>query len=148
MSLTEDRLRRIVASIWSTQLGLDLQDCDVQVLEERLAEDSAVCGVNLSGEFNGLLVQRCSTALSMVAAAAAFAASGPDLGATDVRDTVSEIAHMTAGNIKSLLPGTAAASLPQPLDDTATAGETVAEVGFTLDGEPLIVTVLRTSSGG
>ena len=146
MSLTEDRLRRIVASIWSTQLGLELRDSDVEGLEELFGENPAVCGVKLSGDFNGVLVQRCSTALSMVAAAAAFAASGADLGATDVRDTVSEIAHMTAGNIKALLPGAAAATLPRPLDDLATAGETVAEAGFTLDGEPLIVTVIRSES--
>jgi hypothetical protein len=143
MSLSEERLRRIVASIWSTQLGLVLRDSDVESLEKLLGDDAAVCGVGLAGEFNGVLVQRCSRALSMVAATAAFAASGADLGATDVRDTVSELAHMTAGNLKSLLPGRTAASLPQPVDSDAESGEVIAEVGFTLDGEPLIVTLKR-----
>ena len=143
MSLSEDRLRRIVASIWSTQLGLVLQDADIEPLEGLLGDDAAVCGVVLAGEFNGLLVQRCSRALSMVAATAAFATSGADLGATDVRDTVSELAHVTAGNLKSILPGRTTASPHQPVESDAESGEVIAEVGFTLDGEPLIVTLKR-----
>jgi chemotaxis protein CheX len=143
MSLSADNLRRIVAAIWSTQLGLELLDADVEQLEELLGEDAAVCGLDLSGEFKGMLVQRCSRALSIVAAAAAFAASGQDLGATDVRDTVSELAHVTAGNIKSLLPGRTTVSLPHPLEGDSYSGETMVEVGFTLDGEPLVVTLKR-----
>ena len=146
MSFSEDRLRRIVASIWSTQLGLELEDSDVEALQGLLGVDAASCTVILTGDFKGLLVQRCSRAMSMVAAAAAFAASGTDLGATDVRDTVSELAHVTAGNLKTLLPGRTVASLPQPFEEDAGAGEIIAEVGFTLDGEPLIVTLMSTAN--
>lgn len=145
MTVSGDRLRRIVASIWSTQLGLELEHSEIESVGGLLEVDAVSCVVMLSGEFNGMLVQRCSRALSMVAAAAAFATSGGDLGATDVRDTVSEIAHVTAGNLRSILPGRTVASRPETFEDAEDAGETVAEVGFTLDGEPLAVTLIRST---
>ena len=143
MSVSADRLRRIVAAIWSTQLGLELVDADTEQLEKPADDEAVICSVSLTGDFDGLLIARCSPALSMVAATAAFAASGKDLGSTDVRDTISELTHMTAGNLKALLPGRTNLSQPHPLEDDSWQGETVVEVAFTLGGEPLIVTLLR-----
>ena len=73
--------------------------------------------VGFVGDFSGLLVQRCSRHVSLRAAAAAFAASGEDVGVSDMRDAVIEMANMTAGNLKAILPGECEVSRPRA-DDT------------------------------
>ena len=144
MSVSSDVLERLVRTIWATQLGLVLEDAQIQDVEALLAErDEVAVAAQFSGGFTGVLVQRCSRTVSLLAAASAFAAAGNDLEASDLRDALSELAHMTAGNLKSLLPDRCKVSLPTKIDHDRRAGEIVASAGFTLQGEPLLVTLER-----
>jgi hypothetical protein len=139
-------LQRIVRTVWSTQLGLELQTANADGLAPRLAAgDTVVVKIRFVGQFNGRLEQRCSPHVSLCAAAAAFAASGEDMGTSDIRDAVAEMAHMTAGNLKSVLPGKCevAAGGPSVADDAG--GSVVASAGFTFEGEPLSVEVIQTA---
>jgi len=146
MRISAADLQRIVRTVWSTQLGLELETADADGIAARLrAGDTAVVKIHFVGGFTGRLEQRCSPHVSLCAAAAAFAASGTDLGTSDIRDTVAEIAHMTAGNLKSVLPGgceVAKAGLPVDEED---GGTVVARAGFTFEGEPLVVDVIQTA---
>jgi len=54
---------------------------------------------------------------------------------------VIELANMTAGNLKSILPGSCEVSMPFLLDQIPDSNPVVAEAGFLLNGEPLIVTI-------
>ena len=140
MSVSASDLGRVVRIIWSTQLGLELEDGDPAALESRLAtEETISIGVRFSGGFSGALVQRCSYQASIVAASSAFGADNADLGANEIRDVLAEIAHMTAGNLKSILPGHSELSLPTTIEGDEETGSLVAEAGFELQGEPIIV---------
>ena len=145
MSLTIADLERIVRTVWSTQLGLDLSPTDASVLAAPLrAADAVLVKVYFRGEFHGRLEQRCSRHGSLSAAAAAFAASGKDVGTSDIRDTASEMAHMTAGNLKSVLPGRCEVFSVDP-EAPAEDERIVAAAGFTFEGEPLTVEVIQAS---
>jgi len=144
MSVSSDDLNRVVRTIWATQLGLVLEDADLEEVEALLADGEVVAiAVQLSGDYTGVLVQRCSRSVSLVAAASAFTTTGNDLEASDLRDALSELAHMTAGNLKSLLPGRCDVSITTRVDRDPPHGEKVASAGFTLEGEPLVVTLVE-----
>ncbi len=140
MSLSGDDLGRVVRIIWSTQLGLELEDADPGVLEQKLSNQEAITvGVRFSGGFTGVLVQRCSEQASVMAAHAAFATTEDDLASTDVRDVLAELANVTAGNLKTILPAQSEFSFPAAMASDEVTGSLVAEAAFELDGEPLIV---------
>lgn len=145
MTLEAADLERVVRTVWSTQLGLALETADPSELAEVLRGDTAVLvKVYFVGEFNGRIEQRCSPLVSLSAAAAAFAASGKDVGTSDIRDTASEMAHMTAGNLKRLLPGASDVSNSEPRPLEQNPGSVIAEAGFRFEGEPLVVSLIRT----
>lgn len=146
MSLSVADLQRIVRTVWSTQLGLELETADAAGLATRLtAGDTVVVKIRFEGRFNGRLEQRCSPHVSLCAAAAAFAVSGRDVGTSDIRDAVSEMAHMTAGNLKSVLPGACEVSSVDRQVAEDDAGSVIARAGFTFEGEPLVVDVIQTA---
>jgi CheY-specific phosphatase CheX len=140
VTVSANDLARIVRTIWSTQLGLELEGGDPETLERGLADrETIMVGVKFSGGFSGTLVQRCSQKVSVVAASAAFTTNEGKLGSTDARDVLAELAHVTAGNLKSILPGQSELSLPITIESDEDMGSLVTEVGFELQGEPLIV---------
>lgn len=144
MSLSTADLERIVRTVWSTQLGLDLSPTDASGLAGALrSEDTVLVKVHFVGEFNGRLEQRCSRHVSLSAAAAAFAASGKDVGTSDIRDTAAEMAHMTAGNLKSVLPGRCEVFTVEP-EAPAEDERIIAAAGFIFEGEPLTVEVIQS----
>jgi chemotaxis protein CheX len=147
MSFPAVDLQRIVRTVWSTQLGLELETADAEGLASRLEAGGAeVVKIFFVGGFRGRLEQRCSPHVSLCAAAAAFAASGKNVGTSDIRDTVAEIANMTAGNLKSILPGVCdVAKAGPPIADDDDDGIIVARAGFTFEGEPLVVDVIQTA---
>jgi len=143
MSVSARNLGRIVRTIWSTQLGLELEECESETLEHRLAHEETIeIEVKFSGAFSGALVQRCSHQVSIMAASCAFSTRNGDLGSTEVRDVLAEIAHMTAGNLKTILPGHSELSFPNAIDPDEDTGNLVAEAGFELQGEPLTVRLI------
>jgi hypothetical protein len=144
MSLSAADLERITRTVWSTQLGLDLEIADAAGVAARLeTRDAVVVKVHYVGEFNGRLEQKCSRHVSLSAAAAAFAATGKDVETSDIRDTITELAHMTAGNLKSVLPGTCEVANVDPRIKPGNSGNVVARAGFTFEGEPLLVEVIQ-----
>ncbi len=145
MSLSTADIERITRTVWSTQLGVDLNATDASGLAARLRDgDTVLVKVYFVGDFNGRLEQRCSRHVSLSAAAAAFSLSGKDVGTSDIRDTAAEMAHMTAGNLKSFLPGRCEVSIHEP-DVVAGNEYVIAGAGFTFEGEPLVVEVIQSS---
>ena len=140
MNVSADDLGRVVRTIWSTQLGLELEDGDSEALERGLADrETITVRVKFSGGFSGALVQRCSRQASILAASCAFATDNQDLSSNQIRDVLAELANVTAGNLKTILPGHPEFSLPKTVDADEDTGSLVAEAGFELQGEPLIV---------
>ena len=142
MSISADHISRFVRTIWETQLGLELLDADTGEVRSGIAEQNVVdIAARYSGDFNAILVQRCSLQLSLVAASAAFAADREGLDVSDARDALIELANMTAGNLKSVIPGNGEVSIPAPIDRIPSSNPVIAEAGFLRQGEPLIVTI-------
>ncbi len=83
----------------------------------------------------------------MDAAAAAFSVTGDDVSAADIRDTLIELAHMTAGNLKSMLHEYSIVEVRDDVEASLDAGAEIAGAGFKLKGEPLLVTLYRMIPG-
>ena len=144
MSLSADDLQRVVKTIWSTQLGFELDVAEPAALAPLLSDENTVLtSINFAGDFNGRLEQRCSHHVSLSAAAAAFAGTGNDLEISDIRDTVAEMAHMTAGNLKSILAENCEVCTPDAHGSSSAKESIIAEAAFIFEGEPLIVDVIR-----
>lgn len=140
MNVSADDLGRVVRTIWSTQLGLELEDGDSEALDSVLADrETITVRVKFSGDYSGALVQRCSQRASILAAACAFATDNQDLSSNQIRDVLAELAHVTAGNLKSILPGSSELSFPTTSDPDEDMCNLIAEACFELQGEPLIV---------
>jgi len=145
MSPSATDLERVVRTVWSTQLGLTLESADSVDVADRLnREDEVLVKVYFVGEFNGRIEQRCSRLASLSAAEAAFAASGEDVGTSDIRDTASEMAHVIAGNLKRLLSGACDVSNTEPQQIDRYGSRVIAEAGFRINGEPLLVSLIQT----
>ena len=147
MSVTSTDLMRVVTTIWSTQFGLVLDDPEAADFDSGWAEgETIVVRIRFIGAFSGTLEQRCSRSLSARAAAAAFASEGSEVDSGEIRDVVAELAHMTAGNLKTMLPGDSEVVYPGTIETQTSDEEPIATARFTLDGEPLLVTLSRQSS--
>ena len=144
MSLSGDDLQRVVQTVWSTQLGFELEVADSADLAPMLSEENTVLtSIHFAGDFTGRLEQRCSHHVSLSAAAAAFSGTGNELGNSDIRDTVAEMAHMTAGNLKSILAQNCEVRTPDHHESSSGQDSIIAEAAFTFEGEPLIVDVIQ-----
>lgn len=140
MTVTSEVLARVAGNVWSTQLGLEAEADDSARVDPSAG---VLAAVRFRGGFEGTLTLRCSVRLSELAAAAAFASQAPAIGPGEARDTLAELTHVIAGNLKSLLPAPCDLSQPVAGGDALPPGTTVAEAGLRIDGEPLRVRLAR-----
>lgn len=146
MKPAPDRVREIVRAVWSTQLGLDIQDVDAALFDQ--GEETLTAAIHISGDFHGGIRSECSRPLIRRAAALMFSMSEEDLTPDDERDVVGELTNVIAGNIKALIPGDNSLSLPTIVEGTDYQVSTVEvrssdDITFTLDGESMVVTVFE-----
>jgi hypothetical protein len=144
MTISTSDLQRIVQTIWSIQLGIELEPADPSKLRLRAdTPDAILIRARFSGQFTGELLQLCSQRLSLTAARAAFSASGRQPGPSEATDVMTELANMTSGNVKTMLPRETSVQLTTNHDEWAEELEPISETGFVVEGEPLIVTLSR-----
>jgi hypothetical protein len=144
MTITSECLGKVVQTVWSTQLGIELEADEPAGAKEDLKHAGpVVINARFHGGYAGTLTQSCSLRLSELAGEAAFAAVEGSLDPGDVRDTMTEIVNVISGNLKSFLPSPCEVSFPAACDTRMQPGPVVAEVGFRFAGEPLVVTLTR-----
>ena len=103
--------------------------------------------VSVSGGWYGDVVIACSPALALSAAAELFAMAPEEIAEADIRDVVGEFANVIGGNVKSVMPGPSALSLPStsldgPIDRP---GEVEAlRLDLAWQNEPLRVSIWAT----
>ena len=103
--------------------------------------------VSVSGGWYGDVVVSCSEPLARRAAAELFAVPSDDVADDDVRDVIGEFANVIGGNVKSVMPGPSALSLPStsldgPIDRP---GEVEAlRLDLAWQNEPLRVSIWAT----
>jgi chemotaxis protein CheX len=144
MVIEKQDLERMTNEIWGGMLQMEVHCSAVTRKPQR---GIGAC-VLITGAWEGAVSVDCSFELA-TKAAARFLAIEPDFVQVDqVRDAMGELANMSAGSVKPLLPKPSQLSLPSVADGTdytfsVPQGEVWLESRFELDGEPLRVTVIK-----
>jgi len=149
MNPDESQIRSIVRSVWSTQLGLEIQDVEGPV--QPSPSQTLTAAIHISGDYHGGIRLECSRAVVRRAASIMFDLPAERLTDDDERDVIGELANVVTGNIKALIPGTNSISLPTIVDGSDYHVSTLdvrssADFSFTLDGESMTVTVMEHGS--
>jgi chemotaxis protein CheX len=151
LPITRDNVVRITQEIWGSMLSLDLLPVESACHED----DVGVVGcVQIVGAWEGAIRLDLSSALATKAAAALTGVQPAEVTPDEVRDAAGELANMTAGSVKVLLPTPSHLSLPVAADGTdhkvrINGGRRLLQVAFDHSGEGLLVTILeRAGSPG
>ncbi|MEN8163594.1 MAG: chemotaxis protein CheX [Acidobacteriota bacterium] len=148
MILTHGDLFEILETIWSTQLGLELDDDEQPALVSIDSEEALMTGaVQISGGFAGAVHLICGRSVVRAAAARMFSVSEAELTDDDLRDALGELTNMVGGNIKTLLPGSESISLPTVIEGlnygvARLDSDVVAETQGSYEGRPLRAVLL------
>jgi chemotaxis protein CheX len=136
----------IVKTIWSTLVDVPIE----RGTGTAAIDESTVTGiVNIDGAWYGAVQVQCSLALACLATSAMFQGD-EDPTLDEVRDALGELTNMVAGNVKSLLPGPSAISLPTVVfgsnyEISVVGTQTIASVSFVCESYPLVVSVVQRS---
>jgi len=143
--VTEDTLAQVVEAVWGQVLNLFPQPAAPET--DEATPDLSVC-VHITGGWNGAVLFWPSERFAQRASALLFAIPEADVTPADVQDAMAELGNIVAGNLKSILPGPSALSLP-----TVTHGHQheifvrrtrlVAKYTFACAGETLSIRVLE-----
>ena len=149
MNPNESQIRSIVRSVWSTQLGLEIQDVEGPI--QSSPSQTMTAAIHISGDFHGGIRLECSRAIVRRAASIMFDLPAEQLADDDDRDVIGELANVIACNIKALMPGSNSISLPTIVEGSDYHVSTLdvrssADFSFTLDGESMTVTVMEHGS--
>ncbi len=145
MQYLEEEIRQVAETVWESVLGVSLvRQSSIPPTPLRVVSGC----VQFTGAWEGAVTIECSAEFARQAAATMF---GVDLSAASVSDTqdaIGELANMTGGNVKALLPEPCRLSLPTVVEgaDVTTSvhgGELVTSVAFECQGSPLVVRLLK-----
>lgn len=148
MSLSPEDLFEVLQTIWSTQLGLELDDDGQPSGLVTDSKDGLMTGtVQISGGFTGAVHLVCGRGVIRTAAAQMFSVPEDDLSNEDLRDALGELTNMVGGNVKTLLEGTEYISLPTVIEGSnygiaRLASDIVAEAQGVFENQPLHVVLL------
>ena len=149
MSLSTGDLFAILKTIWSTQLGFDLdQNSHTDDVLTGSQEDLMTGIVQISGGFAGAIHLICGRSVVRAAAARMFSVPEADLKDEDLRDALGELANIFGGNVKALLPGSEFLSLPTVIEgsDYGVArmdSDVVEKTEATYRGQPLRASLFK-----
>jgi chemotaxis protein CheX len=145
MQFLEEEISNVATTVWESVLGLTLVRRD----GVPPAPDRAVAGwVLFSGAWEGAVTIETSAEFARRAAATMFGVDPDAASVADTQDAIGELANMTGGNVKSLLPEPCRLSLPTVVEGTdltarLLGGELVTSVAFDCNGSTLVVRLLR-----
>lgn len=142
--INKEQLTRLTEEIWSSMLGIDLQSVEQA---PAIGKKVSAC-VQILGEWEGAVRLDCSEALARLAAATFVGAEPPEVEPDQIRDAAGELANMTGGSFKTLLPKPCKLSLPSVADGdnfslTIPESKLVLESVFTAECGVLVVSVFE-----
>ena len=151
LALTRDDVVRVTQEIWGSMLSLDL----ISVGSTWREDEVGVVGcVQVVGAWEGAIRLDLSPALATKAAAAFTGLQPAEVTPEEIRDAAGELANITAGSIKVLLPAPSHLSLPIAADGTdykvrIKGSRRLLQAAFDHSGDGLLVTILeREASAG
>jgi chemotaxis protein CheX len=147
-TVTDADMEGITRTIWHTLFELPLETSEACPDD---GDPTVTSVVHIDGAWRGAVTLRCPVALAAMLTSSMFQSEAepePD----DVRDAIGELANMTAGNVKALLPETCTISLPavafgSDYELSVLNTTPIAAAAFTCRGHPLVVTLLHRFPG-
>jgi chemotaxis protein CheX len=141
-----DDLEVITREVWTS--FLDGDPAGLLVSGDEPAGERVTGCVHLSGAYTGSIMLSCSAHAARDAAAALFSMQPGDVTQNEIIDAIGELANMVGGNVKSMLPGPSALSLPAVVHgQVAVPGaQVVREVYLTWRNEPLAVSLWQQAA--
>jgi hypothetical protein len=151
MSFRESDVQQLTQSIWSSLLGLDVEPTEWVVAPG--ARPMLTCRVEITGAWRGVVVLDCAAELARRAATVMFGVEAHALTAEHVQDALGELANITGGNLKALLPAPAYLSLPAVGAGPAPGGPLpeglpLSRAAFACEDHLFCVTVVKRSGSG
>lgn len=145
MQFLEEEIAQVANIVWESVLGLQLdRRPELPPIHHRMVAGS----VQFTGAWEGAVIIETTAEMARQAAATMFGVEATAATSADTQDAMGELANMTGGNVKSLLPEPCRLSLPTVVegDDFSTGfpgGELVTTVAFECQGAPLVVRLFR-----
>src|SRR4051812_41733261 len=112
MVIEQSDIFRMTNEIWSGMLQIDLQPAP-NVLKKGRGIGACVL---ITGAWEGAVRVDCSLELARLATSRFLAASPAEVAIDQIRDAMGELANMSAGSMKPLLPKPCQISLPSVAD--------------------------------
>ena len=145
----EEQISQITQDIWSSFLGLEVGPGGVNEIDRR--DRTLTAAVQISGAWEGAVALECPTALATSVAAAMLGLDASEIGAEDTQDALGELANITGGNVKALLPGPCKLSLPAVAEGAdysmrISGLELTSEVPFQCQDMPFVVRLYNRAS--
>jgi CheY-specific phosphatase CheX len=146
MQYLEQEIISLTQDVWGTTLNLEAlpHDAAARPVPSGRTLDGVV---NITGAWAGALVLQLPEPVARRAAAVMFERDESAVSIADMQDAVGELTSLTGGNVKALLDGHCALSLPAVVEGRGYSirvpgSEAVTRVTFDVGGEPLLVSLL------
>lgn len=144
--LSDSDLRELVEAVWTVTLGFDVLDPAGSIPPP---PEQTVCGcVHVTGAWTGIVTVHVSESLARNVAATMFEIAPEALTEDELHDALGEIANMTGGTVKGLLPGPSKLSLPTVVSGgnfsfKSPGGKLVREIAFRIKASRVCVQVIE-----
>ena len=127
-------VQELTHEIWSTMAGTSLMPVTSDVVIDK-ANSYIVASIQIIGAMQHVVRLDLDTGLVKEAASTLLGVPVADLTIDDIRDAAGELANMTGGSVKALLPSPSSLSLPSVVlgtdyEFTVPRGDRVVEYGF------------------
>jgi chemotaxis protein CheX len=141
-----DDLEVITREVWTS--FLDGDPAGLIATSSEMPADKITGCVHLTGAYTGSIMLQCSPPAARQAAAALFSIAPENVTQSEVVDAIGEIANMVGGNVKSMLPGPSALSLPSVVQGllSVPGAQVVREVQLSWHAQPLFVSLWQQAS--
>ena len=141
-----DDLEVITREVWTS--FLDGDPAGLLSGSDGVGAERVTGCVHLSGAYTGSIMLACSAPAARDAAAALFSMQPDAVTQTEVIDAIGELANMVGGNVKSMLPGPSALSLPAVVHGqlAVPGAQMVREVHLTWRSEPLVISLWQQAA--
>jgi len=144
MLIRSEDVQHMTAEIWGGMLQIDLTAADDTTA--RIGGIGAC--VQITGAWEGAVRVDCSSSLARLATARFLGVTPEEVAIDQIRDAMGELANMSAGSVKPLLPPPCQLSLPTVADGsdynfTVPHGVVLLASDFAYQGESLKITILQ-----
>ncbi len=138
MQFAEIEICQFAGELWEMVLGLEIR---------RRSGASAILGrvlvgaVTIEGAWRGQVVFECPEDLARLAASIMLGERPADVSERDASDAVRELTNITAGNLKSILPGPCTLGVPDVTAGSFAPDEVLTRIAFDCGGATFAISL-------